>query len=244
MKTIKINFRHLRNEAHFRFFSAFIALFVEFPFVGEKVSALLERLRVLFAREDDVVDLIRKSDYTAKIAAADQRLDKAVVGFGDTIRGAIRHFNDNVADAAISLNNLLRGFGTIISKTYNEEIAAVTNLLQELETPKYASSVALISGLDGWITEIRAACNECITLLDARTSETANRPNERMVNIRREIEPVYFDVIARIEALILVEGETEYSDFVNKLNALIDEFNKLRPGKRSGKKTDDEKIEE
>jgi hypothetical protein len=238
MNIIKIYLSRLRNEAHFRFFSAFIALFVDYPAIAAKVLAQLEQLKALFAREDEAVDFIRKSDYTAKIAAADERLDRAVVGFGDAVRGAINHFNAGISDAAISLSNLLRTYGRIINKAYNEEIAAVINLLQELDSPKYATATTLISGLTEWITEMRVACDELVALLDARTTETATRPSERMLNIRREIDPVYDSLIARIEAFMLIEGETEYAGFVNKLNALIDEFNKLRPRKKSGTNTD------
>jgi ABC-type transporter Mla subunit MlaD len=230
MKISKIHLGHLRNEAHYQFFTAFIALIAKFPFIVGKLGDLLVSLQELFAKEDEVVDYIRKSDYSAKIAAADERLDSAVVGFSETVRGALHHFREEVADAALSLKNLLKTYGNITRKNYDEEIAAVTNLLQDLEGA-YTEKVALISGLSDWVAEIKSAKDNMSALLALRNTEKAGKPQERMVNVRREIDPVYRDVTAKIEALTLVEGETEYEPFIRELNELIDRFNKIRSRK-------------
>ena len=150
MKIVRIDLKSLRNEAHYQFFAALIALIVKFPLIVEKLGDLFELLQRLFAKEDEVVDFIRKSDYSAKIAAADERLDNAIVGFSETMRGALHHFREEIAEAALSLQNLMKTYGNIIRKNYDEELAAVTNLLQELEGA-YAAKVSLISGLNEWI---------------------------------------------------------------------------------------------
>jgi hypothetical protein len=230
MKINKINVGKLRNEAHYQFFTAVIALTVKFPLIVEKLGDLFGLLQRLFAKEDEVVDYIAKSDYSAKIAAADERLDNAVVGFSETVRGALYHFRPEVADAALSLKNLMKTYGNIIRKSYDEELAAVTNLLQELEGA-YAEKVSLISGSSEWIAEIKAASENETVLLALRNTEKANKPQERMVNVRDEVNSVYRDIVAKIEALTLVEGDTAYASFVNELNALIERFNKIRSRK-------------
>jgi hypothetical protein len=230
MKLSKIYLESLRNEAHYQFFTAFIALILKFPLIVGKLGDLFGLLRGLFAKEDEVVDYIRKSDYSAKIAAADERLDSAVVGFGEILRGASYHFSPEVADAALSLKNLTKTYGNIIRKNYDEELAAVTNLLQELEGA-YAAKVGLIGGLSEWITEIKSANEDMSALLALRNTEKAGKPQERMVNVRREIDPVYRDIVAKVEALTLIEGEAEYAPFIRELNELVDRFNKIRSRK-------------
>jgi hypothetical protein len=239
MKILKIYLTLLRNEVHYQFFESLIAILSKFPYVKDKIAAQFRRLSELFAKEDEVIDLMRKSDYTAKIAAADHRLDRVVQSFGGVVRTALNHFNPAVADAAQSLLNLFKSFGRIPSKSYREEIAAVTNLLQELRGG-YAAKVALVDGLNGWIAEMDAAKAELTTLLDSRTSEKAARPQERMLNVRREIDAVYLDLITRIEAFMLFEGESEYAAFVRELNTLIDEVKKIRPHHRKKKEAEGE----
>jgi hypothetical protein len=224
----------LRNEAHYQFFAAVIALAVKFPLIVEKLGDLFGLLQRLFAKEDEVVDYIRKSDYSAKIADADQRLDRAVVGFGETVRNALHHFRPEVADAALSLKNLTKTYGTIIRKSYDEELAAVTNLLQELDGA-YAEKVALIGGLHEWITEIRTTSESVAELLALRNTEKAAKPQERMTNVRRETDAAYRDMVARVEAQALIEGETEYLPFVKELNELVERFNKIRSHKTTKK---------
>jgi uncharacterized coiled-coil protein SlyX len=230
MKISRIYLEKLRNEAHYQFIAALIALMVRFPLIGEKMEDLMELLQRLFTKEDEVVDYIRKSDYSAKIAAADQRLDSAVTGFGETVRGALHHFNPEVADAAQSLKNLLKTYGNIARKNYDEELAAVTNLLQDLEGA-YAKQTGMIAGLSEWIMEIREVAATVTALLALRNTEKAAKPQERMVNVRREIDPVYRAFVARIEALALVESDAAYAPFVNELNALVERFNRIRPHK-------------
>jgi hypothetical protein len=240
MKISRIYLENLRNEAHYQFIVAVIALLVKYSFIVERLGDLFTLLQSLFTKEDDAVDYIRKSDYSAKIAAADQRLDNAVTGFGETLRGALRHFNSSVADAAQSLVNLLKTYGNIVRKNYDEELAAVTNLLQELDGA-YRAKVDAINGLSEWITEIREASESVSALLALRTTEKAGKPQERMVNVRREVDAVYRDIVAKIEALTLVEGSTAYAPFVRELNALVERFNKIRSHKT--KKDDKSNVE-
>ena len=230
MKIVRITLDKLRNEAHYQFLTAVIALIEKFPLIAGKIGDLFVILRSLFAKEDEVVDYIRKSDYSAKIAEADRRLDDAVVGFNETVQGALYHFREEVADAALSLHNLRKTYGNIIRKNYDEELAAVTNLLQELEGA-YAAKVSLIGGLYEGVTEIKAASENVATLLALRNAEKAAKPQERMVSVRREIDPAYRNIVAKIEALALVEGETEYVPFIRELNELVDRFNKIRSRK-------------
>jgi hypothetical protein len=230
MKIIRINLDRLRNEAHYQFFAAIIALIIKFPLIVEKLGDLFTSLQSLFAKEDEAVDYIRKSDYSAKIAAADERLDSAVIGLSETVRGALHHFRPEVVEAALSLKNLIKAYGNIVRKNYDEELAAVTNLLQDLNGA-YATKISLIGGLSEWITEIKAASDNMTALLALRNTEKADKPKERMVNVRREIDPVYRDIVTKIEALTIVEGETAYVPFIKELTELIDRFNKIRSHK-------------
>jgi hypothetical protein len=242
MKISRIYLEKLRNEAHYQFFFAFIALVSKYLFIKEKALELFELLQQLFTREDEVVDYIRKSDYTAKIADADRRLDRVIIGFGEIVEGACHHFNPQTVDAAQSLKNLLKTYGNIIKKNYDEELAAVTNLLQDLDGT-YREKVDAVDGLPGWVQEIRAANDALATLLELRNTEKAAKPQERMAGVRREIDVVYRNLIARIEALALVEGEANYVAFVNELNALVERFNRIRPHKTEKKDTAGENNE-
>jgi hypothetical protein len=239
MNIKKINLGRLRNEAHFQFLTAFIALVDKFVAIKVKIADLFELLLGLFAKEDLVVDFITKSDHTGKIAEANHRLDRTLVGFGEIIRGALHHFDPNVAEAAQSLLNRLKSYGKIISKSYDEEIAAVTNLLQDLGSPYYQEKINLIDGLNPWVEEINAANLELIRLLETRNVETAGKPQERMVDVRREIDPVLRRIIERIGALALIEGEEEYAAFINEFNALADRFSRIQPHKTATENKND-----
>ena len=232
----KIYLSKLRGEAHYQFMGSFIALTSKYPVIVNKISTPFQNLQTLYATETEIIDQMRKSDYTAKIVAADHRLDNAVQGFGQNVHTAVHHFDPAIADAAYSLKNLFKSFGKIERKSYREESAAVSTLLKEL-SGAYAEKAALISGLNGWIVEMNAANAEVVALLADRAAEKASRPPERLKNVRSDIDAVYHDIIARIEAFILLEGETEYLVFVRDLNALIEDLHKIRPHHRKNPDT-------
>ncbi|MDR2815995.1 MAG: hypothetical protein LBB62_04760 [Proteiniphilum sp.] len=58
MNVDKIDLKSLRNEAHYQFLAAVIALTVKFPLIVEKPGDLFGLLQRLFAKEDEAVDYI------------------------------------------------------------------------------------------------------------------------------------------------------------------------------------------
>jgi hypothetical protein len=231
MKIIRIYLERLRNDAHFEFFSIWIVLVNKYPFIKGKIEELFDAFLALFDKEDEVVNFNRSSDYSAKIQVADRRLDAALVGLNEFVRGAVHHFNATVAEAALSLKNLLKNYGYITRRNYDEKLAAVTNLLQDLDGP-WHDKVLLISSLAEWIEAIRAAAAEETELIALRNAEIAARPQERMPEVRREVDISSRNIIARIEAFMTIEGEANYAAFVSELNAAVERFNRLRPHKK------------
>jgi hypothetical protein len=64
------------------------------------------------------------------------------------------------------------------------------------------------------------------------------------IEVRRECEAVYRQIVERIEALILLNGEALYADFVNELNNLIRRNNNIlaaRKGRGAASKEGEDK---
>ncbi|MDR2563321.1 MAG: DUF6261 family protein [Prevotellaceae bacterium] len=242
MKITRIHLENLRNEAHCQYLAFFVALLVKFPAIIEKIGNLLELFNSKFLIEKQVLDFVRKSDYSEKIREADRNLDKFITGFVETIRGAIKHRSQAVSEAAVSLTNLMKTYKNITRKNYDEELASVNSLLKEL-TGEYSDRIAVITGLDEWVEDIRSSSEILAELLALRTAEKAAKPQDRMIGIRREVDPLYRKIIAKIDAFILIEGEENYIAFITDINALIDRYNKIRPYKSKQENSSDEKSE-
>ncbi|MDR1963302.1 MAG: DUF6261 family protein [Planctomycetaceae bacterium] len=248
MKIKSIHLYRLRNEAHYQLMIFFVRLLDKYPEVKYRIATELPAFDALLAKEDAAVDFMTKSDLTKLIAQADRRLDSNLTGIGDIVRGALHHFDKTVAEAAESLYNRIKVYGGIAHKNYAEELAAVANLLQDFNGD-YASKVALIDGLSAWIAELTAAAANLQTLIEERIAEKAAQPQERMKDIRREIDSVFIDLIDRINAVIILESPPNFLAFANELNEQFDSFNKIYSHKRKDNDTQDnneqnEKTEE
>ena len=82
------------------------------------------------------------------------------------------------------------------------------------------ADIATIQLID-WIAELERLNNAFIALEATRNSEEANRTELRMKTVRVDVDAAYNKIIKRINALIIVNGEAPYADFVKELNARI-----------------------
>ncbi|GHT82580.1 hypothetical protein FACS189467_7920 [Bacteroidia bacterium] len=224
MKNIKtIRFSNLRNEAHFQFLTLYKNLLNQFAEAKSVVGNLYDGFVELLNKEASLVDAIKASDYTRRLADADHRVDRDIVALNSIIETGLHHFNPAVVEAAHSLQVVFKTFGRVGSKSYEEEAAAVKLLLTDLQT-QYASQSTTLGILD-WITELATAQSAFEQLFNQRNIEYAERPQERLKDIRNLIDTAYRTMTERIDAAAIINGETPYADFINQLNAEITYFN-------------------
>jgi hypothetical protein len=225
MKTIiVILFKFLRGEAHFEFLTLFDQLLNEFPAVKYLVTQFYEEFSNLLAQEKKIVDAQKSSDYTKQIADADHRDDRLITGIRDMVSAALHHFDPAIVAAAQSLWLRLKAFGEIQAKSYEEEAAAIDILISDLRSAEFAPKVDLV-GLTPWIDELAEAVAHFEFLLDQRNTEDANRPKERLREVRRQIEAVYRNMVAHINSAATINTSDTYTEFINRLNSRITYFN-------------------
>jgi hypothetical protein len=140
------------------------------------------------------------------------------------VAAALHHFDPNIVAAAQSLSLRLKTFGEIQAKSYEEEAAAIEILLDELQSTEYEAKVALL-GLTPWISELEAAVNEFKYLLKLRNAEYAGKPQQRLREVRQQIEAVYRNIIDRIHSTDILDDAGTCTEFILRLNAQIVYFN-------------------
>jgi hypothetical protein len=223
-KILTAHLHFFRNEAHYEFMVVFRNLLLKFSAVQAVVAALYSAFTALLAKEEALINAMRKSDYTKQIADADHRVDRTITGMHGIISAAAHHFDPAMVAAAQSLHNRFAAFGDIAKKSYEEETAAVNLLIADLNSPEYTSKVALI-GMAPWVTELQTAETEFERLLGERNVEIADKPQGQVRGIRHEIDKVYHPMINRIDAADTMDGTGAYIQFILELNAEITYFN-------------------
>jgi hypothetical protein len=221
-----IRLRYLPAEEHFNYMTQFKGLVDDTPDVETLVTKLYEAFVPVLDIEGALINVMKKSDYTARIAAADGRVDRCLTGMNATIAAAQHSADPDIVAAAQSLHNRFQAFGSIRRKNYEAETTDVNLLLADLRTPEYALKVNLV-GLPSWVVELTAAEAEFEKLYTQRRDEMAKKPQGRLSNARRETNNCYYPIIEKLNAYAcsLPTIPDPMSVFMAKLNVVVDYFN-------------------
>jgi hypothetical protein len=235
MKIKRVKLDRLRNEEWFQFFTEF-KTFVEqtMPEVLDIVELFVVFV-TLYGKADELLEQIRKSNFTALIAEKDGLRDNAYRGISETVYTAKKHYDPTKRTAAESLSALIDHYGNVADKPYNEETATIYNFCQDIRS-KYANEISILD-LTGWIDELERVNNDFEKTILDRNKEYAEKDEGNMLDIRKKTDRTYLDIVERIEALSLVKGNEQYETFIKNLNANIDRYI-LSVKRRTGKSKD------
>ncbi|MDR1225018.1 MAG: DUF6261 family protein [Tannerella sp.] len=234
MKRIStIYFHFFRNDEHYEFMTAVRDLILKFPAVRALVAPFYDSFTGLIDREEQLINVMHKSDYTRTIAEANGRVDHTLAGMREAITVAQHHFDPATAEAARSLRNRFKAFGNIVRKAYEEKIPDVNLLIGDFRSDEYAAKVAL-AGLSPWIDELQAAETSFEELIALRNAETSKKPQGRLKEIRRKTDALYRRITVHISAAATLEdaaatpearASDTYGKFIAELNVRIAYFN-------------------
>lgn len=115
-------------------------------------------------------------------------------------------------------------------------------MLADLREPSVLALCTQI-GITAHLTELENANNRFKTLMTDRRAEEAQKPLRSAGDLINEIKTPYNAIIDKINALVVVNGEADYKDFVTKVNVLISEYRKVVKMRRSRAADDDEPEE-
>ncbi|MFA5045071.1 MAG: DUF6261 family protein [Paludibacter sp.] len=219
MEIASLYLHNQRNAGHYQFQTDFNSTVIKYtPQALGIVDAYAEYLPHY---EDEGVALVAvtKSATTDDLEIADKNRDFTFRGFSDKVTNSLNHFNSEVREAAKRMKVILDTYGNLAPKPNDEESGLISGLLADLRAKVPAEIVTL--AVADWMAELERLNNVFIALEAGRNSEEANRSELRMKQVRLEVDAAYNKIVKRINALIIVNGETGYTEFVKVLNARI-----------------------
>jgi hypothetical protein len=227
MKIKRIDLRSLRNEEWFNFFSEFKKFVEEVSPDALKIEKLFAVFAGLYNMADEVIEKIRKSNLTEQIAELDKQRDSSFRGLIFTIESYKHHFDSAKRDAAESLDILTTHYGNLATKPYNEETSGIYNFLQEFRA-NYSSAIATLE-LAAWLDELERSNLAFEDAVLKRNQEEATKTELRLLDIRRETNRCYANIIERLDALMLLAEEDGKENevcisFAKTLNANIKRY--------------------
>lgn len=219
MEITSLNLSRLRNAGHYQFQTDFNSIITKYTPQALGIAEDYAMYAPLLADEGIALVAITKSATTDEIVIADADRDIAFRGLADQVANSQNHFNPQVREAALRVRVIFDGYGNLARKPYDEETGLITSLIADLRATVSTEIVTLT--LTDWIAELERQNNLFVSLESTRNSEEANRTELRMKNLRVEVDAAYKKIVKRINALIVINGEATYTEFVKELNARI-----------------------
>jgi len=223
IKIGKLELKSLHNEEHFEFGDNVIKLLNKYTLVVLGIEAKYNIYLQLFAKEIEALDLIRKKMITDELPDADHKRNDTFIGLSLAVKSAGNHYNNDLKTAANHVQILFDQYNTLPSKPYDDKTVAIKNLIDELNG-KYLSDITNL-GLADWTTELEANNKAFIVLKDTYYSKEAGKTQLHMKRVRIEVDAGYREVIEHINALITINGESIFKQFVVEMNQHISQYN-------------------
>ncbi len=222
IKIKKTNQNNLRNYEHFQFQTEFKDLVELFTPEALGVGTLFEKYLLLYAQEGGCLRKIEKSATTEELENADHARDVTFRGFADTVKTALKHFNEDTRTAARRIEIVFHTYGNLARRIYDAETASIYKLLQELRN-NYMPEMELL-GITPWADQLDAENQAFEQLMQNRYSEQNQKTDLRTKEVRLEIDRIYHSITERIDALGVINGTEAYEPFVHQLNVLIEHY--------------------
>lgn len=222
MKTLLVlRFWFLPLAAHFDYFKKLSEILAEAATaIKTALGPLLPDFNAWLEKEDAVMRWVRKSILTEKIAAADDRLDRVLVGINATVQAYLHAPSESFVAAATRLHAMIKNYGDIIHESYDKEAGEVRALIEQFSTPPYSSDVSTLQ-MGNWMTELSAAFTGFENLLSQRESEQGQKPPYIAKTVRKGIENVYQQMVRIIDAHSVVETDNVFGVLIDRLNPKI-----------------------
>jgi hypothetical protein len=186
------------------------------------VQTYLEKVE----QEESIFLWMRRSEHTEEKAEADYQRDGTINGVTGIVRINLKHFDQDVRDAARHINNLLENYGDIAHADYDSETALIDSLLVHLKSPSYLPAVMKL-GLTKWISNLQELNDKFKQYVEETIQEQFEKPDITAGESRKQTDEALQNITNHIEALIILKGKENFLPFIKKFNELVEHYNNI-----------------
>ena len=253
MKKIKtISLTSLRVEEDFGFLKLVLAETENLPGQGEEEPGLpdvqsttpsalttaVSSFETAFNAFDTALKASSTNPATATATNADMERDQSWRAANAYVKAMCSHPTADIANAAGEAKALFDKYGDPTSLAQTEESGVLHNLLQDLET--FDSSKRTLLNLDVWITDLKTKEDAFLAAAAQRTEADAARQVGIVKETRTAADAACRSLVDTVNALAMIEGDTEYATFIDHVNAVIDRQKSILKARTTRAKKEEE----
>ena len=155
-------------------------------------------------------------------SAADTARDQAWRGANNYLAAMCAHPDEETRNTALMLKADFDKYGDPTSLSQTEESGVLHNLLTDLKS--WAEHIRTAVTFDPWLNDLNAKEEAFLEAVAARNRSEANRAARigQVKERRTAAESAYRTLVETVNALSILNGEADYEDFIDHVNAMID----------------------
>lgn len=220
-KLEEIALSRMRNTEHFQFMTDVDQLITTATPLELGIDGLYPSFSTALAAEDATLRTELGSIRSKTIDDLDTLRDTTWSAILLRVKSTLLSPIQTEAESALIIQRIIDLYGDLRAITYNEETAAISNLVSNLMLPAYSTHLSVI-GIFTWVNELKMQNEQFQTALNERNAEFADRESGDVRAVRILIDPIYRKISDRINASVVLEtAKPAAGIFISQLNEKI-----------------------
>jgi hypothetical protein len=241
MKKIRvIDLSRLRNNEHAQFHQS---IKVEIDIVTAAKLGIIKFYPAYIAALDaefKAIDIEQGSKYTKTITEADVYRDQLYKSFVLALKAGKLSFDAEVQTACNNILRIVEQVGDMRKQNYNQESETLKSLITQLKT-NYATDITK-SKCTEILDKLEESNNQFIEHFGVRAQDVALRTSGDVSLTRKPLDEIYHNIVDVINSLVLLNGDDDYSTFIDKVNYLVDYNNTMVNMRKSTNKSKKDSV--
>ena len=217
-----ISLERMNNGAHFTYMTNVLNRAEADEHIKVDAAKQVADFKAALAEEDKYFKVSDKNLKTDIIAAADAERDKLCRNYLKTLKALMNMPDETIANSAKALVQMFIDYEFDPDEQLDKQTGILLNMVADWEG-KHAQDVTNTN--TGKFVELIKAANERVhSLMVERSDEEKEVPVGALKSARKQTDIAYRALVKMVNALIMVNGETDYADFVKFLNYEIKRY--------------------
>jgi hypothetical protein len=242
-KLEEIALSRFRNNEHFQFMTDVDELITTATPLELGIDGIYPPFKAALIAEDATMRTELGSIKSKAIEVLDTLRDKTWKAIFLRVESTLLSPFSPEVDSAHVIKRIIDLYGDLRSMSYNEESAAISNLVNDLILPANVVHTNLV-GISMWVNELQMQNEQFKGIFNERNAEFAGRESGDVRAIRIQIDPLYEKLVERINATIVMEiAKPAAIKFVVQLNEKIKYYKTTLASRNGRSKTEEKPVE-
>lgn len=242
LKVKSINISQMNKGAHWNYMETVVSCLDKFEAVKTKVQTEYSSLLSAMETEKKYFTVSKKSESTAEIEESDRLRDMHYSGFSGAVDYALLSSDATKVKYAQQLKQYIKDSGVKTKDQRDKQTGRMTNFLTGLRA-KFATEIEALN-LEEIVANMERENEAVKAHIEERAEEYGSRTKGALKSARADTDDAYRKLVEKVNALIVIEGEEVYVDFVKMLNAEIERYKREvlnQPSKKDDEEEDDDR---